>query len=422
MIIRNPINPYPQNITIDPESTSISFTFSGDRLGSYQVNVYSYPEEEEVGTTGTINIEDYKYNNENIAISKSLMGMNVQSYGSYTWEVIMSPYEDLGVNYNNDNFTSLRYFFEANSTPQIVAEPTGDNSSFMVNGETKEYTASAFLPRVDLELNTRNLNIEGYYSNGDIKYYYFELFDEDENLIEKTEKTFSGKIVYKFSGFLSPKKYTLHFVAVSQKDQYTNVFFDISVRYSKTNISSPPVLICNEDEANVTIKWAKDNTSAGKATGDYDVSGEKVKINSGTIVYNNISSLPIVMNKNNFTFGIKTKINDETTKIFDYVNNDILYEVYMENYEICLKYGEIGSTNKIFETIGNFKTNIVFGIQDYSEPQQDTGYMMYIGGEEYQFTNSDEEYILISNSESYEYEIILQNDNGTISWNVNRIN
>lgn len=430
MIIRNPINPYPQNITVDPNEAFVSFVFSGDRLGSYRLKIYSYSNlepEQLVYESDIINIENYAYNNEEISINTSLLEMNATSGKSYTWMVEMSPFKNLGEGISTEfNFISLRYFFESSSKPYIISTPDSKNGAgFLVNDEEFLYSPETNMSIIRIEnLQNRSLDIEGYYSNGNIKYYHFELFDEDENLIEKTNKTFSSKIEYNFSGFLSSKNYILRFYSVSQKEQYVNIVFNISVAYTqKTDINYPPVLVCNENEATVKIKWINDSTSVGVATGEYEINEEtgEVDIISGTIVYNDISSFPILMDKNNFAVGVKTTINNNTTKIFDYVNNNILYEIYVENYKIFLKYGEIGLTNKTIAELGNLKTNILFGIQDYAAPVEDTGYMWYDDNVN-QVSNSESEYILISKEEEKKYSIILQNNNGEVSCQVEPIN
>lgn len=437
MLIRNPINPHPQNITIDPNKEFIEFTFMGDRLGSYKVNIYSYSNTEPetlVWETDIINIENYAYNNTRIVLDHIIAGMNISSGFSYTWEVIMSPYKDLGGEHNtHDNFKSLRYFFETSYPPRILSSnEENTNTGFLINGLEYPYDHNSSLPHIVIDnLQTRILNVEGYYCDGNIKYYYFKLFDEDGNLIEETNKTFSGKIEYSFQGLLSPKKYTLWFYAVSQKEQYTTIVFDISTTYElKTNMVYPPILTCNREEANVKIEWAKDFTAYGKAEGEYTLDTEKgeVAINSGTIVYDNVSSFPIFMDKNNFAFGIKTTINDAITKIFDYINNDILYEVYMENYKIYLRYGNLDFPNKTIIEVCDFKNNILFGVQEGKgepRPAADTGYMCYVGtdenGEEYTIPNSNSFYLLTSLKEAYKYEILLQNKNGIITCDGRRI-
>ena len=431
MIIRNPINPYPQNITVDPNKAFLKFTFMGDRLGSYRIKIYSYSNTEAeslVGDSGVINLSDYVYNNTPISGDKlsnySLPEKSIVAGKSYTWEVEMSPYTNLGVgNLTQFNFTSTRYFFHAADTPKITASPNGTEPSFLINGTSFDYVSTANLPLIEVNnLQNRHLSIEGYYQNGNIKYYYFELFDEEDNLIETTPKTFSSKIKYDFSGLLPSKNYTLYCYTVSQNDQYVNVIFDITTTYtSKEDINYPPVLICNENEANVKIKWIKDSTAAGRATGKYSIQDGKVKISSGKIVYDNISSFPITMDKNNFAVGIKTTINDNTTKIFDYVNNGILYQIYMENYVFYLKYGYIDSANPYIQECGNFKSNIVFGIQNYANPISDTGYMWF-SGEEYSISNNDTTYLLVSEREEKKYSILLQNNNGVISCTFDAIN
>ena len=418
MIIRNPINSYPQNITVDPSKASIKFTFMGDRLGSYRLIIGSYSNtapERVVYDTGAINPSDYIYNNTEIIYEKKLSQMKVFARNSYTWRVEMSPNKSPNNQIEKPIFVSKRYFFQTADTPKITTTPDEDSTAFSINGTTVAYDSNEDLPRIIInDLQNRTLNIEGYYQ-GNIKYYYFELFDGEDNLIETTPKTFSNKIKYNFSGLLPLKNYTLYCFAVSQNDQYTNVAFDITTTYtSKENINYPPILICNENEANVKIKWLKDFVVTGKATGNYFIEDGKVRIASGEIVYDNISSFPIAMDKNNFAIGLKTIVNENTTKILDYINNDILYEIYVENYIFYLRYGHINSTNKTIRQCGQLRENIVFSIQDYDTAKTDTGYMWY-EGEEYSVSDAENKYVLDVGKRSDLYSILLQNNNGNVS-------
>ena len=430
MLIRNPINPYPQNIAISPSNTYLSFTFKGDKLGCYKINIYSYPDEELVYESGYIDFGgNWVYNNETVQFEEVLgelkkkddsESLAINHNKTYTWEVIMFPEfppDDLNdVSFPSLGTTSLRYFFQTKPIPRIIPYPKYDeliSGGFKINDEIKEYEEILSSVNIECFATSRNLNIEAYYDYGDIKYYYFELFDEDNNLIDKTNKIFSTNIKYNFTGLLNSKKYTLYFHSVSQSEQIFSAIFKISVDYSsKTDINNPPILTCNDNEGNVEIKWIKDSTAIGKATGEYDIlkdTGE-VDIKTGTIVYDNISSLPIIMNKNNFSLGIKTTIDNNTTKILDYINNDILYELYIENYKIYLRYGDIGSINKTIKECGQIKGNIEFGIQDYEVAKNDTGYMWYDNED---FT-SDSTYLLTSVNEETKVNIILKRFNENV--------
>ena len=91
----------------------------------------------------------------------------------------------------------------------------------------------------------------------------------------------------------------------------------------------------------------------------------------------------------------------------------------MENYVLYLRYGKINSPNKIIQNCYNFKSNIVFGIQDSSIPASDTGYMWFEEG--YNVPNSETKYLLVSSKEEHKYSILLQNNNGTVSCNIKKI-
>lgn len=408
--IRNPVNPYPQNIMVDPDETKIEFVFSGDRLGAYKINVYTYSSNPEVSEafvkSEEIILTDYIYNNTKIITNISLAEIGVTS-GSYTWEVIMYP--EKAVNGEN-SFKSLRYFFEASSPPYISSndsDDSGKEDKIKVNGIEYGIIDNA----LNIQLYTRNINIDGFYKGASIKYYYFQLEDESGNVIEKTDKIFSNKISYNFTGFISPNKYILRLFTISQKEQYVNIEFKISVTYNlDNNLSYPPELICDENETSIKIKWLKDSSASGEATGEYEFINKGVKINTGEIIYDNISSLPIEMNEKNFAFGIKTIIDDNTTKIFDYINNNWLYSVYVEAYKIFLKKNRLGLTTYKPAEIIQLKDQIKFGIQptEDAQPEPNTGYMMYVG-DEYEIKESDDFWIVVPENQDYSCSILLQN-------------
>lgn len=495
-MIRNPINPYPQNITIDKNKGFLSFKFSGDRLGSYGLSIQEYGSSSG-HTVQYVSLEEYKYNNDEIKfyLSDYEGVLELKNGGNYTWQVIMSPNKAFD-QYSKDNFTSPKYYFQLGFTPVVNINPeytfpwktetegspstfdTLPQGSFKINKEDYVYYAD-YLPlniepndweenysnyyklndegkyinvpseegdaptfvigtyyeqknefdsngtpiiKVD-DITNKQIDILGYYFGDNIKYYYFQLFDEDDNLINETDKIFSSKVEYNYSGLLSNKNYYLYFYSISQNDQKADVAFEIKTKYNETiDNFVPPTLVCDDDEANIKIKWRKDFTSQGLASGEiiYNENKTTATINSGTIVYDNISNSPITMDKNNFAIGLKTEINDNTTKILDYVNNDVLYEIYMENYYFYLSYGEINSSFKVTKQLEPFKASIEFGIQKKSSAETDTGYMMY-DGEEYEITGEDREYILISEEKSYNYLILLQNINGDVRCNIERI-
>lgn len=420
MLIKNPSSPYPQNITVDPNSTSLSFTFKGDRLGCYKIRIYSYPENTKVYESDFINVyeltsdtrDNYIYNDKRVEFEKTLNELEnsgqqvIETNKSYTWEIVMSP-KIANPTEPEEVFTSLRYFFQTAPTPLISEDPSSSVPAFVINGSLFNYTEHSS-ENSSIELSSKNLNVSGYYYWGDIKYYYFQLFDDDNNLIDETNKIFSTKIDYNFSGLLSSKTYVLRFYSVSQSDLSFSKEFKFDVNYSsKVDIDNPPILTYNENEANVEIKWAKDSIAIGRPTGTYKINENKVEIETGTIIYDNISSSPITMDTNNFALGIKTTVNNNTAKILDYINNDVLYELYIENYEIHLRYGSIGSANKTTVDLGAIKSSIDFGIQNYETAVDDTGYMWYDDGRSF---NENGTYLLVAQEEEVEVKILLQKD------------
>lgn len=421
LLIRNPQNPYPQNITIDPARTKISFTFSGEKLGSYQIKIYNYPANINVYTSAVFHLPEYVYNGETIQINTLLSNMNVSSaYGDYfTWEVLMSDDISATPLTINNSITSLRYFFGINTRPYVCAN-AGINwatSTVTINGVVQLYHSEVEIPTLDvLNLTSRIFDLSCYYYGANIKYYYIKLLDNNKNVIEETDKNFSSKIQYTYNGLLPDVPYTLYLYTVSQKDENFTLIINIKSTYDrKIDLVYPPIIQCNPNTSEVKIKWLKDLTSTGRATGSYSFTESQVYIVSGTIVFDNLSKNPIVMDNDNFCVGIKTSINDKTEKIFDYINNGTTYHVYVEDYNIYLRVD-----NSIPISYGTTRSSIKFGVQDFSTPENDTGYMWYTD-ETHTMTNSTSSYLLFTNAFSQKFSIILQKDNGTLSCVVQKL-
>lgn len=522
MLIRNPNNPYPQNIAVDATQEYFAFTFMGDRLGSYEIEVKPYSEVVDFTqfnyvTIGHTDIINYAFNNDRIISELSIWnylslidGHDIYDFiqtqiattrvdydtkilniaeekqklndklttdtkltaneketlankideltnyreelekrqatiiadmeqvrdnyqteiNQYTWRIQM--YSDVGA--DGENFTSISYYFETLPLPSVYSTTLSqdDHEAFLINGQTVEYSHTTKDETnniiVDVPtLNGRNINILGYYglnNLSNIKYYYFELFDEEDRLIENTDKIFSTKIEFSFSGLMPNNAYAVKLHIVTQSDQYLNFIFQLNVDYAiKSSVDFKPILTCNEEEASIEIKWAKDSTAVGKPSQDADYGFENgtLMLDTGSITYDTISNLPIAMETNNFTVGLKTLIDTNTTKIFDYVNNNILYEVYLENYRFYLRYGSIDSDNKQIIECGQFYENIIFGIQDNQDIQPNTGYV-FTNNTEDQVTNSETSYLIVNDVADDQWlSILLQNDNGLVSCNITKL-
>ena len=430
MLFRNPNNPYPQNIAVDATQEHFAFTFMGDRLGSYEIEVKPYSEVVDFTqfnyvTNERTDIINYAFNNSKIvsdfciwdylslidghkiyefiqtqinttsndydtkmqnineeitklknklttdskltADEKETLNNKIKELTSYKTELgkrketIIANMEKVRDNYqteinqytwriqmysdtsaDGENFTSVSYYFKTFPLPSVYSTTLSedDRKAFLINGQMVEYSndvkdeANNIIVDVPT-LHNRNINILGYYglnNLSNIKYYYFELFDEEDRLIESTDRIFSTKIEFSFSGLMPNVAYVVKLHIVTQSDQYLNFIFQLNVNYViKSSVDFKPILTCNEEETSIEIKWAKDSTAVGKPSEDvnYGFADGTLILNTGSITYDTISNLPIEMEANNFTVGLKTLIDTSTTKIFDYVNNNILYEVYL---------------------------------------------------------------------------------------------
>ena len=424
MLIRNPINVYPHNITIDPNQRELqfSFTFMGDRLGAYVLKLYEYsntPLEiqgdkkiyEKFITQFYFVIDDYVYNNTTIQIPLDLRDLALEMGKTYTWNLALAEEHWDEQMTDEDGFNTVKYCFKTAYSP-IISE-YGDSSlaeilhdgkgSFVINEDIVYYDLFQINPNLNIgTINNRMIDFESYYILNNLvsncKYYYCRLITDDGNIVDETDKIFSSRIRYTFNGLLSNENYVLEVVVVSQTDQYLRLTIEFAVSYSNAgNLAYAPEISCNLEDNSVDIKWVKDYTSIGKATGEYEILDNQVNIQSGTITYDTIANQPLE-NYQDFTIAFKSSINDQTTKILTYINNSVNYEIYMENYKFYLKYG----ANNVQE-IGNFKSNIEFGVQNYNNPQPDTGYMWY---DNTTFSDSNT-YLLVSQNETRKFSFIL---------------
>ena len=367
-------------------------------------------------------MNDYVYNNTLVTVPIDVGDMNLEMGKAYTWNVILCDnFEDDEENIETYGFASNKYYFKTAYNPiisdtsdyiasEILSEQEG---SFFVNDSEFYYDIKEENPILQIgTIQNRILNFEGYYVSNelvsDCKYYYCRLIAEDGEVVDETDKIFSARIAYSFNGLISNKQYTLEVYVVSQTDQYLHLTIEFLVFYNMgANLGYAPELNCNLEDNSIDIKWVKDYTAIAKTTGEYEISQNQVDIQSGEIIYDEIANQPLGTYKD-FTIAFKSTINNNTTKILTYINDNIIYEIYMENYKLYLKYG---AQENIVE-LGNFTEEIVFGIQDYSSPKDDTGYM-WLDNET--FDDNTEQFLLVTKEQSRKFSFILSRINNIVN-------
>lgn len=443
MLFRNPINVYPHNVTIDPnqQDTYFSFTFKGDRLSSYVFRLYEYsntPLEtqgeskiyEKLITQSYFELEDYQFNDSIVTVPINMATLHLLSGKTYTWDLALGAYDDGEQFVDEHGFQTAKYCFKTAFRPTISQDinaliqdiDNDDEGSFIINGTPAYYPWRESNPVLDIGIiQNRMIDFEAYYVLDALvsscKYYYCRLSTEDGEVVDETNKIFSSHIRYTFNGLLSNQNYSLELFIVSQTDQYLHLTLQFLVQYSSSdNLGFAPELQCNIEDNSIDIKWVRDYTAIGKATGQYQVIDSQVDIQSGEIIYDKIANQNLASYQD-FTIAFKTTINDLTTKILTYVNENVTYEIYMENYKFYLKYGSEG----IVTEIGNFKNNIVFGIQNYNTPENNTGYMWYDNTTfDTQEANADT-YLLTAIIEERKFNFILSKTNNEVECHVEEV-
>ena len=324
-----------------------------------------------------------------------------------------------------ENFSSLEYFFETNTKPIISPNQDTEYAGFTINDSIVEYNESSNIPHISSDIVSRKLKLEGYYSlfqNSDsIKYWYVVLYDDNNTLIDQTDYNYSARIYYEYDGLRTNNYYKIDFFAFSQTGQIVNVVIELNVKYDeRLNTQFIPILEQNPEKNSIIVKWNKDYTSVPQVNGEIELLPEGgVHLKTGELIYNEISGNPITMDKKNFAVGLKTSIHNKISsmKIFDYINNNIKYQVFIKNYKFYYQIDEAQPIDCGVYT----RENIEFAVQDYAIPKEDTGYMWYVS-EDYNWSEDNTKYYLIDNSDTFNrFSILLQSNEGTVSCTIKRL-
>lgn len=228
-----------------------------------------------------------------------------------------------------------------------------------------------------------------FYTPTNIKWYEFILKDSDGQILEDTGKLYNGKFQYTFDGFISGNNYTLEAILCSLND-VLEVLKPVHfyTEYSAPDLNLPASAQVDYNNDAIRVSWVDDAYSEGKADGNYsfidNVSIENkkdLKIESGTIIYDNISGYNLNTSEIFTLFTDVTFNQDKHGKIIElssdysdcyiYVEENNIY--YYKDGEIIL-IGKVQSNEKNGETDDGIAEENIAYIWDDTDTWNDNKY------------------------------------------------
>gem|GEM_PF-6666102 len=405
-LIRNPTNIYPYNNPIDVTvNNTFRFNFSGDKLGMYRVKIRDLDTDDIVYTSQDYHLHPgYKYNNDLIEITIPMTTVSTPNYmngKNYIWCVEMS--ENNSTLNSTTEFKSLDYYFKSLRTPEI---------DIYING------ISAGPENI---VDSRKVLLTTEYfqeQNVSVKYFSVTLKDVNGGVVDRTEKIFSSNITYEFDGLFTDSNYTIELVVETQENQVVGATSEFYVNYDNSiNFIYPPVIAPVENKAATKVSWIKNKISNGDSDGEYSFENDTyVNITGGTIKWDKISTYPILVDSDNFGFAIKTKVNSDTKKILDFIYNNVVLSVFIENGEIFFKNGS-EQKQKIIDIL----ENKAFLLQNASSvPVPNTEYIWY-SDNTHIWNASNSIYWMLTPYYEHEFIIIINKVDGVIQVEVKKV-
>ena len=422
-MLQFPYGVYPEGQAIDGELDNTFFcTISGTICTAYQISIYENSTNKLLYTGNKIDVT--KYNQE-------VLNMNVQAYAfengnNLMWSArLWTDAADMFVASNQilEVNTEYNISIPVYSTSRIKAGQKiiiGNNEYIIRSYSIDEYTNSgtigiefdkAFenvskgdtfkiysdfidtpyyffksrtIPEISIvdmptEINARNYNFTGSYfqlENTPIQYYTFNLYNEDLELIDTTDKVYSANIVYNFDGFTNNRTYYIELLCNNQDlVEISTGKREFLVNYFEPNVDVTLDYEILEDKDAIRVILKPDKTSIPEFNGEYSIESNfpfegtnSVDIKTGTIVYDNISEEELSIDENSYTVFMSTRLNNGFEGKIVELSNDT------DNRSIELQgYSFYDNKNGVINKISNIYTTDKFVLQ--SEQESDVGYV-----------------------------------------------
>lgn len=209
-------------------------------------------------------------------------------------------------------------------------------------------------------INSRNYNFIGSYNqyeNVPIQYYIFNLYNEDLELLDTTDKVYSANITYNFDGFTNGEVYYIELVCSNQD----NVEVSTGKKQFKADYTEPNVDVTLdyqvlEDKDAIRVILKPDKTSVPNFDGEYSIESNfpfegtnSAYIEKGNVVYDNVSEEPLEIDKDSYTVFMSTRLNNGFDgKIVELSNNEESRCVELNDYSF---YDTIRTSDSVEETV-----------------------------------------------------------------------
>jgi hypothetical protein len=202
-----------------------------------------------------------------------------------------------------------------------------------------------------------------------VKYYIFNLYDKDNNLLTTSEKQFNSRLSWEYDGFISGLNYYIELIIENQNSTIISIKSNFNVTYDEPQLLSKPELTILDNKDAIQITWKGTYSIYGNTSGispyyefknnllySGDVSNHI--FNGNTIYYDKINSLTMEL-PNNITgyllvqlsqgfVGDIIKLEDTSTNEFYLVSYDGTKFTYQIGTTIIGECNELNATGESF--------------------------------------------------------------------------
>lgn len=301
----------------------------------------------------TVDYEDYK-----IAVPLTYTieeGMYIEYLGNY--------YKITGVFNSTETTPSLTYLKFQEDISGVDGEYITIYSDYVDSIEFPFYTeiniVAKFSDNTPTIVISRTQDFKMEVSNEvSIKWYRFVLTDENGDVIDDTGKIYNSLLTYSFDGFVSDNNYIIKgYVCDSNNRTVATEDYSFFVEYNAPDLNLPATTTIDYDNDAIKVSWVDDAYSEGNVNGEYSFvdspieDKKELKIDSGTIIYDNISGYPLNTSEE-FTIFVDVEFNqDKRGKLIELLKKNGNYYIYVkENNIYVVKDDEETLLGKVLNT------------------------------------------------------------------------
>ena len=424
IIIYIPTNVYPNGHAVDTSvNNNFSLTFNGDKLSAYQFYILDELGSQVYASNKVALSSSSVYNGDTFEFS--IPSGCVDNGNNYLWNCVLweenpTMFIGSGVVQEGSNNSAVVIRQHSNLKPQMflsIRDELRKITQIDTNEETQLCTVSldvsfSFTPtntdtyrllsdfiqtpnylfkarsspvvsitNLPDSLDYKSYTFQGAFSQNEgvtIKYYSWNLYDSDGQLIDTTGLIYRSDLVYSFDGFMPNQSYSIELIVETQDGvSISTGQQDFSVTSSSMDFSIAPVVECLTQENALKVSWVRDRQAIGVATGDYEfindlpfIDTNSVHIKSGEIYYDNESGAALNISEDSFTIFLSVNLEEDKEGNLLSLDGDRNYSLCYSGYKFVWVMGM--PSNKIV-----YKRFLVekFPLQSNSTPEADCGYI-----------------------------------------------